>query len=206
VSEGSLIKKSIFALEEGTRKKEIIDISLRIVDKRGIKGLTVARIAKEAGFVESALYRHFRSKKEIISLILDSVLLDARSHFKKVKEMSLNAIDALKILLKIHLEFLEAYPGIFRIIYSDEIHLGENFLLEKLHLFTNELIKSIKKIISQGIKESLFKANVDASLAAIHFLGIVQTAFTFWTIKNRKLSLIKIGEDLLSQFFEGIKA
>ena len=197
---------SIFSLEEETRKKEIINTSLKIVDKYGVKGLTVARIAKEIGFAESALYRHFKSKKEIISLILDSVHLEAKKNFKKIVENAKNVFEALNGLLKNHLEFLETYPGIFKIIYSDEIHIGDEFLLNKLNTIINTVISIVEEVINEGKKAKLVKKNVNPALAAIHFLGIVQTAFTFWTIKNRKLSLIKIGEDLLSQFFEGIKA
>jgi AcrR family transcriptional regulator len=200
------MKRSIFTLEEETRKKEIVNTCLRIIDKYGIKGLTVARIANEVGFAESALYRHFKSKKEIISLILDSVLLDAKTNFKAIEKKTHNSIEALKELLKFHLEFLETYPGIFKVIYSDEIHLGESSLLEKLYTVIDSVIKIIRNMINQGIKEKFFRFDIDSTLAAIHFLGIVQTAFTFWTIKNRKISLIKIGDSLLAQFFEGIKA
>jgi len=200
------MKRSIFSLEEETRKKEIVNKSLKIVDEYGVKGLTTARIAKEIGFAESALYRHFKSKKEIISLILDSVHLEAKKNFKKIVENAKNVFEALNGLLKNHLEFLETYPGIFKIIYSDEIHIGDEFLLNKLNTIINTVISIVEEVINEGKKAKLVKKNVNPALAAIHFLGIVQTAFTFWTIKNRKLSLIKIGEDLLSQFFEGIKA
>jgi len=199
------MKKSILTLEEETRKKEIVSTALKIVDKYGIKGLTVARIAKEIGFVESALYRHFRYKKEILLMILDSVYLDGQSHFRAAVHSAQDSTEALRLLLRKHLQYLELYPGLFRVIYSDEIHMGESSLLDKLHFFTNATIRSVKKIISQGVKEGIFRKDINLSLAAIHFLGIIQTAFSFWTVKDRKISLIRAGDKLLSQFFSGIK-
>ena len=200
------MKKSILTLEEETRKKEIISTALKIVDKYGIKGLTVARIAKEIGFVESALYRHFRYKKEILLMILESVYLDGQSHFRVAVHSAQDSTEALRLLLRKHLQYLELYPGLFRIIYSDEIHMGESSLLDKLHFFTNATIRSVKKIISQGMKEGVFRKDINLSLAAIHFLGIIQTAFSFWTVKDRKISLIRAGDKLLLQFLSGIKA
>jgi len=200
------MKKSILTLEKETRKKEIVSTALKIVDKYGIKGLTVARIAKEIGFVESALYRHFRYKKEILLMILDSVYLDGQSHFRAAVHSAQDSTEALRLLLRKHLKYLESYPGLFRVIYSDEIHMGESSLLDKLHFFTNATIRSVKKIISQGVKEGIFRKDINLSLAAIHFLGIIQTAFSFWTVKDRKISLIRAGDKLLSQFFSGIKA
>jgi len=196
--------ESIFTLEEATRKKEIINTSLKIIDQNGIKGLTVARIAEEVGFSEAALYRHFKSKKEIISLILEEVHTLARSNFAEIKKSAKNSTEELRLLLKIHLEFLEEFPGLFKIIYSDEIHIGESSLLEKLQLLLGEIIESIQGIVQQGKKAGVFKSNVDAAIAAIHFLGIVQTAFSYWTIGGRKISLVQTGDKLISQFFSGI--
>jgi AcrR family transcriptional regulator len=198
--------ESIFTLEEETRKKEIINTSLKIIDKRGIKGLTVARIAEEVGFAESALYRHFKSKKEIISFILEEVHKLSQSNFFEIKKSVKNPVEELRLLLKIHFEFLEQYPGLFKIIYSDELHIGESSLLEKLQLVLNEIIKSIEDIVKRGKKEKIFRPDLDTTIAAVHFLGIVQTAFSYWTIGGRRISLLQTGDKLISQFFSGISA
>ncbi len=198
------MKKSFFSERDVGRKNEIITSALRIIDEGGIKSLTVARLAKEVGFVESALYRHFKSKKELIGFILDDTLLEAKRQFSEVEKNMTDVEDGLNKLLELHLEFLEQYPGIFRIIYSDEIHLGESSLLEKLELLTAEIINFIKKTIEEGIKHHKLKKDVDPDIAAIHFLGIIYTAFSYWTIKKREISLMKIGEKLLEQYLQGL--
>jgi len=200
------MKETIFTISKETRKKEIIETTLEIVDKYGIKGMTVARIAKQVGFAESALYRHFHSKKQIIQFILDEAAAAARQQLKEIIESKENPVQKLKSLLKIHLEFLEAFPGLFKIIYSDEIHIGEKSLLNKLESLLNELTDSIKEIIDIGKKTGEFKSDLNSNMAAVHFLGIVQTSFSYWTIKNREISLSQTGDDLLSQFLNGIKS
>jgi AcrR family transcriptional regulator len=200
------MKETIFTISKETRKKEIIDTTLEIVDKHGIKGMTVARIAKQVGFAESALYRHFHSKKEIIQFILNEAAAAARQQLKEIIDSNDNAVHKLQSLLKIHLEFLEAFPGLFKIVYSDEIHIGEKSLLNKLESLINELTDSIKEIIDKGKKAHEFHADVDSTIAAVNFLGIVQTSFSYWTIKNREISLNRTGERLLSQFLNGIKS
>jgi len=200
------MKETIFTISKESRKKEIIEATLEIVDKYGIKGMTVARIAKKVGFAESALYRHFQSKKEIIQFILDEATVASRQQLKGIIESEDNAVHKLKSILKIHLEFLEAFPGLFKIIYSDEIHIGEKSLLNKLESLINELTDSIKEIIDKGIKTDKFSSEIDSNMAAVNFLGIVQTSFSYWTIKNRKVDLDQTGDNLLSQFLNGIKA
>lgn len=200
------MKRSVFFQTPESRKGDIITAALKIIDRSGIKGLTVARLAQEVGFVESALYRHFKSKRDLIAFILDNTLEEARSHFEAVEENLTDVLEALKKLLYLHLNFLEQYPGIFKIIYSDEIHLGDEELLGKLDLLTSAIINFIKKIIQKGKEQRKLNQDLDITIGAIHFLGLVYTAFSYWTIKKRKVSLKKIGELLLEQYLEGVRA
>lgn len=200
------MKKSVFFQTPESRKGDIITAALRIIDRSGIKGLTVARLAQEVGFVESALYRHFKSKRDLIAFILDNTLEEARSHFEAVEENLTDVLEALKKLLYLHLNFLEQYPGIFKIIYSDEIHLGDEELLGKLDLLTSAIINFIKKIIQKGKEQRKLNPDLDTTIGAIHFLGLIYTAFSYWTIKKRKVSLKKVGELLLEQYLEGVRA
>ncbi|MGD2295869.1 MAG: TetR/AcrR family transcriptional regulator [Candidatus Aminicenantes bacterium] len=197
---------SIFTLSENNRKNDIIKTCLRIVDEHGLKGLTVARIAQEVGFSESALYRHFKSKAEIISMIIDATKKAAREHLSEVRKTSTNPEEDLRHLLHLNLEFLQQFPGLFRIIYWDEIHIGQSELMHKLEKLTSELLRVVVDILKDGKKEGIFGQEVDTKTAAIHFLGIIQTAFSFWTIEHRKGSLTLLGEKLLSQFLTGVKA
>jgi len=195
---------AIFFSGEDTRKSEIVATCLRIVDQSGLKGLTVARIARDVGFVESALYRHFRSKRDILALILDETLKVAENQIREVGKKAGDGGQELRLMLDLHLDFLELYPGIFRIVYSDEIHMGEPELLDKLGALTEFLTASLEKIFRRGMRDGHFRRNLDPALAAIHFMGIIQVAFSFWTIKKRGPSLRDIGRGLMAQLMAGI--
>lgn len=200
------MKKSLFFQTPDSRKGDIITSALRIIDQNGIKALTISRLAREVGFVESALYRHFRSKRDLILFIIENILQEARRHFAEVEEAGQEAVEALKTLLNLHLNFLEQYPGIFKIIYSDEIHLGDEELQNRINGLISEIVNFVKKVIHKGIEEKKLKQNLDITVAAMHFLGLIYTAFSYWTIKNRKVSLKKVAVDLFEQYLTGVGA
>ncbi|HEK85887.1 MAG: TetR/AcrR family transcriptional regulator [Candidatus Saccharicenans sp.] len=200
------MKKSIFFQTPESRKGDIITSALKIIDQMGIKGLTVARLAHEVGFVESALYRHFKSKRDLIFFILDNIGQEARNHLEEVGSGLNDAMVALRKLLYLHLNFLEEYPGIFKIVYSDEVHLGDQELQDRVYDLISEIVNFIKKVIIRAREEKKLKAEVDVTIAAMHFLGLVYTAFSYWTIKKRKVSLKKIGGALLEQYLNGVRA
>ena len=56
------------------RRKQIIDTARKLIIKKGSENLTIRGIAQEMGFTESAIYRHFRSKLEILSLLVNDIL------------------------------------------------------------------------------------------------------------------------------------
>ncbi|MCR4396360.1 MAG: hypothetical protein NUW07_06465, partial [Candidatus Saccharicenans sp.] len=104
------------------------------------------------------------------------------------------------------LNFLEQFPGIFKIIYSDEIYLGDEELQSKIDGIISEIINFLKKIIQKALNQKKLKADLDVTVAAMHFLGLIYTAFSYWTLKKRKVPLKKISSELLNQYLEGVKA
>ena len=69
------------------RKKEIIEAVLSILETHGIGGIRTARIAKIIGFSEAAIYKHFKSKNEILAYVLDERLKITKSNKKWVCHM-----------------------------------------------------------------------------------------------------------------------
>lgn len=200
------MKKAAFFQTPESRKGDIITAALRIIDQKGVKGLTVARLAQEVGFVESALYRHFKSKRDLISFILDNILQDAWNYLAEVEEKTEDSLEALRQLIYLFLNFLEQFPGIFKIIYSDEIYLGDQELQDKIDGIISEIVGFLKKVIQKAINQKKLKADLEVTVAAMHFLGLIYTAFSYWTIKKRRVPLKRISSELLDQYLEGVKA
>ena len=58
-------------MEITPRQLEIIEATGKILTTSGVSRLTIKNLAKEMQFSESAIYRHFESKEEIIIAMLD---------------------------------------------------------------------------------------------------------------------------------------
>jgi len=50
-----------------------VQVALETVDKYGIHGTTMARIARGAGVSQAALYAHFKSREQILAAVLDVI-------------------------------------------------------------------------------------------------------------------------------------
>ena len=58
------------------RQEQIAQAALGVVERHGLRGLNVARVAKAVGVVPSCLYRHYPGKDGV----LDTVLAGGREH------------------------------------------------------------------------------------------------------------------------------
>ena len=65
------------------RKRQIAGAAMSLIARQGVKGLSVAAVARKVGLVPSALYRHFKGKEEIlestIELVRDLIAENVRS-------------------------------------------------------------------------------------------------------------------------------
>lgn len=146
--------------------------------------MTVVKIAKEAGFGKSTLYRRFKSKRDIFVKILKEVSKLFVSIIGEAEALNIRDSQKLRLILERQCETLQTCPGLIRVVFSDEIYMKYSFLLERLNSFLSKLIRQIKKIIRQGIKEKIFRPGIDLYITAINFFVKVQISFSYWMIKR----------------------
>lgn len=51
-------------------RQEILEAARKVIAARGLEGVTVEHVAREAEFAVGSIYRHFRSKEELIEHLL----------------------------------------------------------------------------------------------------------------------------------------
>ena len=61
-------------------RERIIEVSLELFAQRGFSGVSVRDIAKAVGVRESALYKHFKNKQDI----LDQIIIEMQSRIRNV--------------------------------------------------------------------------------------------------------------------------
>lgn len=61
-------------------RERIIEVSLELFAQRGFSGVSVRDIAKVVGVRESALYKHFKNKQDI----LDQIIIEMQSRIRSV--------------------------------------------------------------------------------------------------------------------------
>src|SRR5690554_551040 len=101
------------------RQFEIITAAGKILTRSGIHGLTIKNLAKEMKFSESAVYRHFSSKEEIIVGMLNYLAENMEQRFKVAANENNSPEDNFKALFESQLSFFNQYPHFSVAVFSD---------------------------------------------------------------------------------------
>ncbi len=118
--------KEVKAEDEMTQKQlQILEASLKLFAEKGYHASSTSEIAKEAGVAEGTIFRHFKSKKDILLTLTAPLFLKFISPYllKDVKAMledsSTNVQTTLENIYKNRLELIENNWDRFRIIFQE---------------------------------------------------------------------------------------
>ena len=130
-------------LEITPRQFEIIEAAGRILTASGVSGLTIKNLAKEMQFSESAIYRHFASKEEIIVAMLNFLADSIDSRLTNVIKSS-DPEENFKVLFSEQISFFKKNPHFVVAVFSDglmeESQLINETLLKLMNVKTNTVL------------------------------------------------------------------
>ena len=100
------------------RKQQIIEAARRLITDRGMEAVTIDAIAETVGFSESAIYRHFPSKQQILRRLIDDLEHDLLACVVLARTTELNALRVLECILETHLADVEGSRGVSFIVVA----------------------------------------------------------------------------------------
>jgi TetR/AcrR family fatty acid metabolism transcriptional regulator len=192
------MKKNV-KIKRHVRRDQVARAALAVIARTGVKALTTAAIAREAGISEANLYNHFRNKEDILLETIGKIGQGLEDNVASVLQMSSPPMRRLERLFRLHLEHIERNPGIPRLVYSDEIHLGRA-VREKLLGTIGSYIRSVESLVKAGQRADAVRRALKASSIAALFLGLIQLLTIRWSLADFSFSLAREGKQLWKDF------
>lgn len=171
-------------MQISNKQQAIIEVSGKILMEKGILGLTTKNLALEMNFSESALYRHFKNKEEIILLLIRYLSNNINERFENIINSDINPEEKYIQLFKSQFAFFNKNPHFIAIVLSDG-------LMDNSIEIKNEVQKLIqinaicyKKVIVRGQNSNIFNNEVDAD-DLVHFaMGTFRLQMLKWKLSN----------------------
>ena len=183
-----------------SRKEQIALTAIDIISEGGTQNLSMYKIAERIGVTDAALYKHFKSKTDMLLFmveLIEDILIKRMDEHSKLFD---DPIKRLKNILSFQFRFIEQNKGIPRILFSEALQFKDKKLTSKITNILDQYLDLIKKTLSEAKKNGSIKSNLDTNTLAFIFMGMLQSTVILWTLGGCKLSLEQKEKSLWKGF------
>lgn len=157
------------------RRRQIVDVAISLFSEKGFRGTTTKEIALAAGVNEAIIFRHFSTKKDLYSAILDQkACSESAQHVETAVEESMLRNDDRAVFEAIALHILDnherddSFMRLFLYSALERHELADMFYRNQISYRYRRLASYIEK----RIKDRAFR-RVDPMTAAHAFIGMI---------------------------------
>jgi AcrR family transcriptional regulator len=178
------------------RQKEIIEVSVALIADHGIQHLTIKNIANELGISEPAIYRHFQSKFDILSAVLDSfqeIAVDVLDNANGSYESALNRIESF---VYDRLQRMSANPKLAKVMFSEEYFQDDPRLSDKVISIMHSHKGKIQEFIQQGHENGELDKEIDPNTMFRLIFGPLRLLIKQWVLTGFAFDLLDEGRKL----------
>jgi AcrR family transcriptional regulator len=163
------------------RREQIVNAARRLVIKVGSENVTVRRIAEEVGFTEAAIYRHFKSKKDILYLLVENIESSLISDLTIEDD---RGGDVFETILLRHLSAIEKRRGISFQVIAEIISLGDKKLNQRIYDTIEKYIAKLTTILQDEVRQGRLRRDIDVDATAFLIFSVLQGLSNIWTLSN----------------------
>lgn len=186
--------------EISERQLEIIEAAGSLLTTSGVGGLTIKNLAKEMKFSESAIYRHFTSKEEIIVALLEYLAnsMDERFSALAAREPE----ERFTQMFQEQFRFFKKHPHFVVAVFSDGLMEESKRINETIAKIMAVKMKHLKPVIMQGQQKGIFTNAVSTDDLMHIVMGTFRLQMFKWRISNFQSDIKRSGDHMIQSILK----
>lgn len=187
------------------RQFEIIQAAGKILTQSGVSGLTIKNLATEMKFSESAIYRHFKSKEEIVIALLQYLASDMDERYTKVILNTFSPEEKLISIFQNQISFFKNNSHFVVAVFSDGLMEESLRINETISKIMEIKTKHLIPIIKEGQLQNIFTNEIPTEDLIHIIMGSFRLLMFKWRASNFKLDINKSGNKMMQSILKLIK-
>ncbi|MCP4007689.1 MAG: DUF2249 domain-containing protein [bacterium] len=188
------------------RRREIVEATLALLANTPIHGITTRAVARRVGVSQPALFRHFRSRDEI----LEAVVVHTREQLEilavDVLRPDRPPLEALDSLFRRVVGYARAHPGMPRLLFYDAATPSDAPHHQPLRHLVSMQRALVSELIRQAQRSGELRESIDPELAGSLFVAQIQGVLLQWQLSGRGSELEEQVDALLALWRAGLAA
>ncbi|UFN69776.1 nucleoid occlusion factor SlmA [Vibrio alginolyticus] len=161
--------------KKSNRREEILQALAEMLESTdGASRITTAKLAKQVGVSEAALYRHFPSKARIFEGLIEFIEEALMTRINRILDDEKDTLERIRMVMHLILAFSERNPGLTRILSGHALMFENERLRERI----NQLFERIETQLRQILRERKIREGksfpVEERILAAQILGQVE--------------------------------
>lgn len=182
-------------------KDKILTEAFRLFCSKGIKSVSMDDIAEQLAMSKKTLYKWFENKDELVNAVIGNYLETNQCGCNAITEDAKDAVDELLTIVEYNRRiFSELHPSVFfdlQKFYPKAWSLFNEFKLDFI-------LTKVKANICRGIKEGLFRSDLNVEVMARLRLAQIEIVFNHDIFPPGKFNVPQVQMDCLEHFLLGI--
>jgi TetR/AcrR family transcriptional regulator, cholesterol catabolism regulator len=182
-------------------KERILVKSHELFNRYGIRSVSMDDIAAQLGMSKKTLYQYYTDKDDLVNAVFDTVLVTNKSQCTDCIRQGENAIHEVFLSFDMVEEMLKNMNP--SVMFDMQKYHPSAF--KKFDDFRNGfLYKVIKANLERGIREELYRQEIDTEILSRYRLHSVLLSFSQEVFPSNKSNLAYIEQQLLESFLFGL--
>ena len=174
-------------------RERLLQAGVRLFADRGLDGVSVARIAREAHLNRRMIYHYFGSKDGLYRAVIRRAYEQLTSVDVELAHVLLPAEELLEKMIRAYYEFLAEHPEVVRLLTWENLRRGRSAEALDISSLKAPIIEALRIALARGKREGRFRKSVDEKQLLISCM-----ALSFFYFSNQYTVSQSLGFDLAS--------
>lgn len=190
-------------LRAADRKREILDAAAEVFAAKGYERASMAEIAAKVGVVESAVYRHFATKRDLLFATMRAFYAPTIERNRRQLTGIHGTRNRLRFLIGEHLRAFAEQPGICRLIIQ-EVRPYQDYRDSVVHELNRETTALALGVIEEAMARGEFRSDLPATLVRDVIYGGIE--HVMWRALSGDVSadVVRLADELTDLVIRGV--
>jgi AcrR family transcriptional regulator len=192
-------------LRTDERQRVIVAAVLALARERGPDAITTQAIAERMGVTQGAVFRHFPDKEAIWLAVFARVRESLGAAFAAATEKAASPLAKIEQAFLAHVAFVAANPGVPRVLFHELQYPGDSPVRAQVRAMMTTYRQRLAALFTQAKAAGELPANLDSALAAMLFIGAVQSLVIQASLGGDEAGMVRRARKLLPLLLDGYR-
>ncbi|MEM6700642.1 MAG: TetR/AcrR family transcriptional regulator [Bacteroidota bacterium] len=174
--------------EKDIRKQQILDSAEAVLQQKGLNGLSISSVAKEAKLAQGTLYLYFKKKEEIIAQLTVRSREQLLQLFHESINASDNPLEQIRNILFANFKFFKENKLYHDLVSFYEVSAEQSEPIE-LQRASQNITALVVSVLDRAKIQGLVRADLNAS----------EFTYIIWGMCNGMVQLVDLRSDVLEK-------